>query len=310
MLSSKQRLILHVGLLKSATTHLQSRWLADFGEPGPVWYPDPIIDGPSHSGVYNWLVQNQDESYWMSLPEILDRAKAHETNTLILSSESFDHIDEKASKYMHELFVDWSVTVLVTLRKPADRYVSGWVELVKHGLAEGQSQSIDLIRDYVLLHRGSISSLLRTLNFDEVKLALVKSEFDSSLYVRLLDLLNITYFADDLIQENPIFRNQSIGMLESELLIALHRELHRWKTLGIRATKVDKPVAASVGLISALVDSESWKRLNLNRSLEVSPDIQSLMKVWAEEEELELRNLVETNSISLNDPDGLLMSWR
>ena len=128
---NKKRLVLHIGPHKTGSSYLQRTFYeasAAFRDKG-IYYPvDCVTSQYGHHKVPALLSRGMIEE----LVEFLAGPLACE-ETLVISSENFDRLNDEEVALLRELFKDFEVTVVYFKRSAPGLVVSAWQERVKHG---------------------------------------------------------------------------------------------------------------------------------------------------------------------------------
>lgn len=128
---SKKKLVLHIGPHKTGSSYLQRTFYessAAFREKG-IYYPvEWVTSQYGHHKVSALLSRGKIEE----LVEFLADPLACE-ETLVISSENFDRLNNEEVALLRELFKDFEVTVVYFKRSAPGLVVSAWQERVKHG---------------------------------------------------------------------------------------------------------------------------------------------------------------------------------
>ncbi|RNF32877.1 capsular polysaccharide synthesis protein [Paracoccus methylarcula] len=229
--SSKRRLVLHVGLPKTATTTIQM-W-ADRMRPElarhDIWYPftPPRLDHPKHQQLIWALVDGKFDQ----VPDVLDPAGCQ---TLFLSAEGLTaHLidfDESNLSCLREMIKDYDVRIFINRRKESDWLTSYYQQFVvnppndRFGYATSLSLSDfkELPRVRALTDSNLLNRLADTFNASEV----VESNLASDWPLALCRLLGAPELSNRLLSERP----QNVGLSPSS--VEVMRQINEMRVSG------------------------------------------------------------------------------
>jgi hypothetical protein len=172
------RVVLHVGLHKSGSTHVQAEWQAAFADGVVVRYPgqgERRLPG-HHALVWPMLLAYRDQQpadlVWPrqrrrleegGFAAVVAQAAADGVETLLISSEELDRLQAADVPRLTAVLEEHEVTVLATVTRPVHRWCSSWQALVRHGLGGYPRESAAHVADYASLRPGRLAELLATL---------------------------------------------------------------------------------------------------------------------------------------------------
>ncbi len=300
---------MHAGLHKSGSTSVQASWHAAYSEIGPVWYPTrpPGALPGHHAAVWPLLdafteVQPAD-LVWAhaqyrhgqaSLADFIARAERNGVETLLLSSEELDRLQESDVPRFRELLAGHELTFMLTITRPLHRWSSGWQELVKHGLAQYPRDGARHIEAYSCLGLGRIERLVGLLDAERRVVRVIRtSPHEDDMPRQLAEAVGVPWPADAI---EPVTRNVSVGS-GIEVLVRMNQA-----DLGLGV--VEKGLRTQ---LNALVESGGEER--------EAPELAELYEppadFWtaAEDEHDFLTRRAAGAGVEVIDPHGLLETW-
>ncbi|TYL45463.1 hypothetical protein FXB39_18440 [Nocardioides sp. BGMRC 2183] len=140
-----RRLILHIGLMKSGTTYLQGKLVANrdrlLGQgvlfPGRMW-------------ADQWKALRDYIDFEHGAPGAWERLRAEidaHPDTVLLSVEHFAAIERAHIERLPSVFPDTEITAIVTVRDLGRQVPSMWQEVVKNGSTWTLQQYVDGLRE-------------------------------------------------------------------------------------------------------------------------------------------------------------------
>lgn len=135
-----QHFVLHVGPHKTGSTYLQAAFslaAADLRARG-ILYPMGLGSLQGHFPLVH-LIQQRETA---ALRDWFARFATAGLPTVLLSSENFIFLDRAELQTLRALMGQAAVTVVFHCRRPSEILLSGWRELVKHGITHGLPEFI------------------------------------------------------------------------------------------------------------------------------------------------------------------------
>lgn len=234
-----RRVYLHIGAPKTGTTALQTRLqrnastLVEHG----VLIPRSRR-GKRPAGLVfrasldlTGLRLGQDpEAIAGSFDELVDQVTAHE-GTVIVSHEGFVRCDDQAvARAVAELGAGADVHVVYSARELGRQLVSGWVEGLKNGGTDELATHLERARTGDLPLRAAfdipvvLGRWLKHVAPERIHLVTVPPPGGDRalLWRRFADVMGLQ---DSWVPEEPTRTNESVGVPEAQLLLALNRAL-------------------------------------------------------------------------------------
>lgn len=234
-----RRVYLHIGAPKTGTTAIQTRLHRNAGallEQG-VLVPR-AARGPRRSGLalraaleLTDIRLGQDPvAIAGSWEELVHQVTAHE-GTVVVSHEAFVRCDETAvATVVAALGAEAELHVIYTARDLGKQLVSGWLEGLKNGGTDELTTHMGRARTGELPLRASfdvpvvLGRWLAHLPAERVHLVTVPASGGDRtlLWRRFADLVGLQ---DEWAPKDPPRTNESVGVPEAQLMLALNREL-------------------------------------------------------------------------------------
>jgi len=157
------RVVIHVGPAKTATTTIQHFFSANRGEllRGGIFYPPTSPDSNEGHPSLAWDILSDIKKpvaylskAYISWEDALKRASASGAQTMLISSEDFslEDFDEPAWHKVNSLTEHLDVKVVFGLRDPTSIVVGGWKQAVVWGVGLGE-ELLDLDQAIPLISR-------------------------------------------------------------------------------------------------------------------------------------------------------------
>ena len=245
------RIKLHVGPHKTGTTSIQRYLLDNYGAINPhaeLWYPAPNVDGPGHARLAYGLLKGS-----MELADIVKMAGSADVRCLILSSEEFSLIDEKAARCFVEAVGSYQVDLIVTLSSVLRRIASMWQERIKHGFYDKLGESLDRILERPGLNPNFVSHLSELINPNSVSIVISHSRDPRHrLLINALSAFGLP--VPENMESLEIGENKGLGLIETDILAYVNKVLYQNKKT------IDKQDRRRLrGLINSTIESREWK---------------------------------------------------
>lgn len=200
------RLVLHVGLHKSGTTTFQHAMKATYGSPvDGTWFPLMDTPGFGHEliawtawGSFDEVVRRLagggpvPRVAPVHLSELLARAAVRGVDTLVISAEDLDQMDERIAARLRDEIGTSPTTVLLTITPPVHRWYSAWQEGIKHGGTERPLEAERQTAVRSLTVPGAVRRLVDVVPHDQLIVRVVRtSPPESDLVASLLDVCGL-----------------------------------------------------------------------------------------------------------------------
>lgn len=219
------RIVLHAGLHKSATTFTQSFWAQVYGEPGDTWYPVREGQGPSgHQYLFRPFLRaftlGDDPDLVLAsltarpesetLVDVVARAEQEGVQTLLLSSEDLDRVQQADLPDLLAALGAHETTLLLTVTRPVHRWCANWQTMVRRGLSESPRGAARQIERVAALTPGRLEELARWFPASRRVVRIVETDPPEPDLPR--DLARILGLPDPGSQPQALSRNVSLGV--------------------------------------------------------------------------------------------------
>lgn len=297
------RITLHSGLHKCASTYIQYRWWAAFGQALAVWYPPPAIQEPGHVEFAQALGDSAFAACDMLSSWV---EQAPHVQRLLVSAEDCTRVDTtRAAPSLADVVARAGFELdshLVVLRKPSQRFSSMWAQLVMAGHSGSQSHLLDEVVKESCLEPGKLDAYLRHVGCGRTVVFLLGGNRSGGVGSDVLQALGLKELAESVAvvpEPDVLAENRARSRLDLELVARLNA-VTGWRGTSSREVRA---------LLKALDQCPEWLELARAHPNWVDDDARNEVRRLAEIERDWLLNRASLGELTIAGQLELLEDW-